>query len=181
MGKTTLAAMAPNPVFIGCDDGGSETLNPKTKQPVLHVPDVESFGDVRAVLQSNVFNDHETAILDTVTMLQHWALPYMFRTIPHDKAGTVVTSIEGYGYGKGYRHLFDLMHTVLADCDRLVRQGKNVILIAQEATIPETNTSGENYFKAGPDLQHGDKASIRKDYVAWVDHVFRITWEHAKV
>ena len=179
-GKTTLASMAPDPVFIGVDDGGRKIHNPKTGQPVLHVPGVETFGDVRAVLQSNVFSDHATVVIDTATMLQHWALPYMFATIPHEK-GSTVKSIEGYGFGKGYRHLFDLMHTILVDCDRLVRVGKNIIIICQEAATAETNTSGENYLKSGPNLHHSDKASVRKDYIEWADHVLRIGWEGAKV
>ncbi|MEN6335876.1 MAG: AAA family ATPase, partial [Phycisphaerales bacterium] len=180
MGKTTLASMAPDPVFIGVDDGGRMIRNPKTGQPILHVPGIETFSDVRAALQSNVFDDHATAVIDTVTMLQHWGLPFMFATIPHEK-GNRVTSIESYGYGKGYRHLFDLMHDVLADCDRLVRTGKNIILIAQEAAVAETNTSGENYLKSGPSLHHSDKSSVRKDYIEWADHVFRIGWEGAAV
>lgn len=180
MGKTTLATMAPDPVFVGVDDGGRKITNPKTGQPVLHVPGVETFADVRAALQSSVFDDHETLVIDTVTMLQHWALPHMFATIPHEKGGRVI-HIEGYGYGKGYRHLFDLMHTIPVDCERLVRQSKNIILICQEAAISETNTAGENYMKSGPSLHHSDKVSVRKDYIEWADHVFRITWEGATV
>ena len=179
-GKTTLASMAPDPVFIGVDDGGRKIANPKTGERILHVPGVDGFGDVRSALQSSVFDDHQTVVVDTVTMLQHWALPYMFATIPHEK-GNRVSSVEGYGYGKGYRHLFDLMHGILADCDRLVRQGKNIVLIAQEAAVAETNTAGENYLKSGPNLHHSDKASIRKDYIEWADHVFRIGWEGATV
>ena len=95
--------------------------------------------------------------------------------------GHRVTSIEGYGYGKGYRHLFDVMHLILADCDRLVRAGRNIILICQEAAVAETNTAGDNYLKSGPNLYHSDKVSIRKDYIEWADHVFRIGWEGAAV
>jgi hypothetical protein len=135
---------------------------------------------VRAVLQSSVFNEHKSVVIDTGTHLQHWASPHMFATIKTEK-GATATSIEGYGYGKGYRHLFDTMHLILSDCDRLVRQGKNIIILCQEAATSETNTSGENYLKAGPDLHHSDKCSVRKDYLAWVDHVFRITWENAAV
>lgn len=185
MGKTTLASTAPDPVFIGVDDGGRKILNPKTGQPVQTVRDAEgrlpeTFADVRAVLQSGVFDAHTTAVIDTATMLQHWAQTHMFAAIPHEK-GTRVSSIEGYGYGKGYRHLFDLMHSILADCDRLVRQGKNIIIICQEAAVAETNTAGENYLKSGPNLHHSDKASVRKDYIEWADHVFRIGWEGAAV
>lgn len=180
MGKTTLASMAPDPVFIGCDDGGRKIVNPKTGEPVLHIPGIDTFGDVRDALRSDVFDDHQTIVIDTGTELQHWALPYMFATIRHE-GGSTVSSIEGYGYGKGYRHWFDLMHSVLADIDRLVRKGKNVIILCQEATMQETNVAGENYAKAGPDLFHTDKNSIRNDWISWTDHVFRITWENAVV
>jgi len=180
MGKTTLAAMAPDPVFIGVDDGGGLIPNPKTGEPVLHVPGIETFADVRAALQSNVFDDHASIVLDTVTMLQYWVLPYMFQTIKHDKTGTP-TSIEDYGYGKGYRHLFDTMHLILTDCERLLHKGKNIILIAQGAKLVEKNEAGEDYMKDGPNLHHSDKISVRRDYVEWCDHIVRVTWEGASV
>jgi len=180
MGKTTLSAMAPDPVLIGCDDGGRRIRNPLTGEPVLHVPGIETFGDVRGALRSDILFDHRTVVIDTATMLQHWALPYMFATIKAGKDNnTTVKSIEGYGYGKGYRHLYDTMHGILADLDRLVRRGINVILVCQSAPMQETNAGGENYFKDGPDLFHTDKNSVRNDYIAWADHVLRITWHNA--
>jgi hypothetical protein len=180
MGKTTLASTAPKPVFIGCDDGGRKTRNPKTGEPVMHVAGVESFADVRAALQSDVFDDYKTIVIDTGTELQHWAMVYMFAVIPHEK-GQRVSSIEGYGFGKGYRHLFDTMHLIQSDLDRLVRLGKNIIILCQSAAMNETNTGGENYLKDGPDLQHSDKCSIRNNFIAWADHVFRLNWENASV
>lgn len=180
MGKTTLASTAPDPVFIGCDDGGRKIRNPHTGEPVLHVPGVGTFADVKAVLRSDLFDAHKTVVIDTATELQHWGLPYMFATLKHDK-GHSVKNIEGYGFGKGFRHLYDTMHGIPVDLDRLVRDGKNVILICQSAPMSETNASGENYFKDGPDLFHTDKNSVRNDYIAWADHVFRITWQNAVV
>jgi hypothetical protein len=180
LGKTTLAAMAPNPVFLGTDDGGGLTCNPQTGEPVQYVPEVTGFGDVKAVLQSDLFDPYDSIVLDTGTNVQHWALPYMFTTIKHEK-GHTVDSIEKYGYGKGYRHFFDLMHGLLVDFDRLIRRGKNVIILCQSAPVSITNTSGENYLKDGPDLYHSDKCSVRNDWIAWADYVFRITWENAVV
>lgn len=180
MGKTTLAAQLPNNAFIGCDDGGRLIYNPLTGQPVLHVPEIETFADVRAVLQSNVFDACDHITIDTVTVLQEWGLPYTFATIKHEK-GSTVTNIEGYGYGKGHSHLRDAMHMILADCDRLVRQGKNIILIAQEAGLAEKNATGEDYMKSGPRLANANNGNVRKDYIEWCDHVFRITWEGATI
>ncbi len=179
MGKTTLAAMAPDPVFIGCDDGGRKIVNPKTGAPVLHVPGVESFDDVRAVLQSDVFAPHASIVIDTVTELQEWALRYTYRTVKGPQ-GSVVSNIEDYGYSKGYRYLRDTMHLLLAELDAWVRRGKHVLLLCQSATMKE-RTEGADYLKDGPDLSHNGMGSVRNDYIAWADHIFRINWESASV
>lgn len=177
LGKTTLASMAPNPVFIGTDDGGRLAVNPKTGAPIQHVDGITDFADVKAVLKSDLFDAYSSVVIDTGTNLQQWAIPYLLATIKHER-GHTVTSIEGYGYGRGYRHLFDTMHSVLADLDRLIRRGKNVIVLCQSSPVTITNTSGENYLKDGPDLHHSDKWSVRSDWLAWSDYVFRITWEN---
>ncbi|MCP4541685.1 MAG: AAA family ATPase [Chloroflexi bacterium] len=183
MGKTTLAAMAPSPVFIGCDDGGRKICNPKTGQPVLHVPGIVDFADVRGALNSGVFDDHKTVVIDTATVMQDWAIPHILQTIKHEK-GHTVHRFEDYGYGKGFGHLFETMHAVLADLDRLVRMGKNVLLLCQFRGSVRGNEGGEDYVKAGPALYPGSKKglyNIQAMYCEWVDHIFRIDWENATV
>jgi hypothetical protein len=179
MGKTTLAAMAPDPVFIGVDDGGRKIVNPKTGQPVLHVSGVTEFEDVRTVLQSDVFDGHASIVIDTVTEVQERALRYMYRTIKGPQ-GITAANIEDYGWSKGYRYLRDTMHLLLPELDSWVRKGKNIILLCQSATMKE-RTEGADYLKDGPDLSHNGMGSVRNDYIAWVDHVFRINWESASV
>lgn len=180
MGKTTLASMAPGPVFIGADDGARKLRHPKTGEPVLYVPGVGTFLDLRAVLQSDVFDPYKSVVFDTVTDMQcRWAEPFMLQTVPHEK-GHKVSRIEDYGYGKGYRHLYDVMHFILSDCERLVRKGKNIIFLCQSAVMKETS-GGDDYQKDGPDLQHNSQWSTRGAYLAWVDHIFRINWENATV
>jgi hypothetical protein len=179
MGKTTLAAMAPDPVFIGVDDGGRKIRNPKTGEPVLHVPGIETFDDIRAALQSDVFDDHQTINIDTLTASQEWGLQYTYRTVKGPQ-NTTAKNIEDYGYSKGYRHLQDTMHLLQADLDKWVRRGKNVLLLCQSATMKE-RTEGADYLKDGPDLSHNSMGSVRNDFIAWADHVFRINWESATV
>lgn len=179
MGKTTLAAMAPNPVFIGIDDGGRKIINPKTGKNLQHVPGIADFEDIRAVLQSDVFDSYASIVIDTVTEVQERALRYMYRTVKGPQ-GVTVTNIEDYGYSKGYRHLRDTMHLLLPELDPWVRKGKNIILLCQSATMKE-RTEGADYLKDGPDLSHNGMGSVRNDYIAWVDHVFRINWESAAV
>jgi hypothetical protein len=183
MGKTTLASMAPSPVFIGLDDGGRRIRNPKTGEPVDVVQDVETYADVRAVLQSDILLNHQTVVIDTVTVLQDLTIPHMLQYIPHEK-GHYVKRLEDYGFGKGYTHMYELMMAVLADLDRLVRRGKNILLLCQFRGAVRGNPSGEDYVKAGPALYPGSKkdvANIQAKYCEWADHIFRIDWENATV
>jgi len=175
IGKTTLASMAPNPVIIGLDDGGRKIRNPKTGKPLKRVPEVETFEDVRAVLQSNVLNDFETIIIDTITELQSLALQGTFNRVSGPK-GSTAQNIEDYGYGKGYRHWYDTTRLILSDCDRHVRAGRNILMLAQRATRKKANPGGEDYLMDTPDLYNSKDISILDAYIAWADHVLRMDY-----
>lgn len=174
MGKTTLAAMAPEPVFIGLDDGGRKIKHPITGESLQHIPGIETFSDVRDVLhQVDLFDDYETIIIDTGTQLQHLGLLHTFTTVKGPK-NTTCTNIEQYGYHKGYRHLYDTMHHILGDLDPLVKRGKNIIIVCQMLPIKISNPGGEDFLCNTPELQADPKNSIAADYISWVDHIFMI-------
>jgi hypothetical protein len=174
MGKTTLASLAPNPVFLGLDDGGRKLRHPKTGELLTRIPGIETFLDVHNVLsQPSVFESFETVVIDTGTILEEWAIPYMLENIPNDK-GVTMKNIIQYGYNKGYRHLYDTMKIILQDCDALVRRGKNIIMIFQEAANRVPNPGGDDFLRAGPRLTSNKEANIEALYCEWMDHVFRI-------
>ena len=176
VGKTTLAAMLPGAIFIGLDDGGRKIRNPKTGEPVIRVEDVDTFMDVRDVLhQTDLFPKGSAIIIDTTTVLENLAEPWIFENIKHEKGGTV-TSLEGYGYGKGYTHLFETMRLIIQDLDALVRRGVNVCLICQNMAIKRANPGGLDFLEDGPKLSHpySEKTSIRLHVCEWADHVLRI-------
>lgn len=177
MGKTTLAAMAPTPVFIGLDDGGRKIKHPVTGKDLKCVPNVETFQDVRDALhQPDLFDNSGTIVIDTGTQLQHLGLLHTFATIKGPK-NTTCANIEQYGYHKGYRYLYDTMHHILGDLDPLVRKGKNIIIICQMLPIRISNPGGEDFLCNTPELQTDPKANIAADYMSWADHVFMI--DHA--
>lgn len=180
IGKTTLAAMAPDPVWIGLDDGGRKIRHPVTGKRLRRVPGIETFEDVRAALQSDAFDGHASIVLDTVTELQALGQSATFRRVPTEK-GNTPQNIEDYGFHKGYRFWYDTMRLVLGDLDRHVRAGRNVILLCQNGTIRRANPGGEDFLVDAPDLYHEKNTSILDTYVAWADHVLRIDNSHVVV
>jgi hypothetical protein len=180
MGKTTLSAMAPTPVFIGLDDGGRKIKHPVTGEVLKCIPDIESYQDARDALhQVDLFNGYETIVIDTGTKLQHLGLLHMLATIRGPKECPKCTNIEQYGWHKGYRHLYDTMHHILGDLDPLVRRGKNIIIICQTIQTKISNPGGEDFLRDTPDLQTDAKNNIAADYMSWVDHTFMI--DHVNV
>lgn len=186
MGKTTLASMAPDPVFIGLDDGGRKIRNPKTGELLRRIEDEkgnspQTFEDVRNALDYCV-DSHtcQSVVIDTVTLLQSpYAEDYTFRTVKirNDKSGATrqAEHVEDYGYGKGYKHLWDTMRLPLLQCDRLAKANKNIIVIAQLMCHKLTNDFGDEYLKEGPQLYHSERNwSILKTWCEWADHIFRI-------
>ncbi len=175
LGKTSLARLAPRPVFIGCDDGGNKILNIDGSH-LKRIPDVETFADVRSALQQHdLYTDYDTAVIDTATILEDWAEDHVVKTIPTEK-GATVKNLLGYGYNKGYKHLYNIMKLILQDCDALTRSGKNVIIICQGINNSVPNPGGEDFLRHGPRL-HIDKTwSIEALYCEWADHILRVAY-----
>ncbi len=179
MGKTSLAQLAPNPVFIGTDEGGADFIHPETGVPIKRIPGVENFEDVRAVIQQpGLFDAYDTVVIDTITIIQDWAVNYVVKTIPTEKGG-IVNNILGYGYNKGWNHLYDVMKLLLVDLERLIHQGKNVIIIAQAAVHNVPNPGGEDFIRAGLRLHVDKNANTESLYCEWSDHLLRIAYSEA--
>jgi energy-coupling factor transporter ATP-binding protein EcfA2 len=183
MGKTTLASMAPNPVFIGLDDGGRKLHHPKTGELLRHIPDVNTFEDVRGALTACLDLACSTVVIDTGTLLESLAEVHVLKTVPSSQ-NTPIKNLEGYGYGKGYKHLYDTMRLPLLDCDKLIEAGKNVIVICQSVNNKIANPAGEDYLCNEPRLYHSRQYSVLLMWCEWADHILRIdyqgTWVNKK-
>lgn len=178
MGKSTLAALAPRPVFLSLDEGIEELKHPLTGERLMRIEQkIETFQDVRDVLGNvSLFEKNDTVVIDTVTILQDLAEVYVVQNIKTDK-GATVKNIVHYGYNKGYKHLYNTMKLILQDCDALIHQGKNIILIAQAAIHNIANPSGADFLRDGPRL-HKDKSwDIEALYCEWASHILRIDYQ----
>lgn len=176
VGKSSLALLAPTPVFIPLDRGAYELVHPGTGSSPEMIEGVETFVDVRSVLcQRDIYANNESVVVDTITIMQDLAEAYVVETVKTDK-GASVKNLLGYGYNKGYKHLYNVMKLILQDADSLVESGKNVILIAQSINNNVSNPGGEDFLRHGPRL-HIDKSwDIQALYTEWADHIVRIAY-----
>lgn len=172
IGKTTLASTAPNPVFIGVDDGGRKITNPLTGDPIQVVSGVETFQDVRdALAQKNLFPKDCTIVIDTLSKMEELIQNHVIATTTVN--GQRVTSFRKFGWD-GDRYTLDQIRLLLADLDQHTRVGRNAILLCQQGQIKVANAEGSDYLEDGPFLQHRSDCSAREEVKQWADHVLRI-------
>lgn len=181
IGKSTLACLAPGPVaFIDADESLAilKSQLVEADVPLPSLVNAHDWESMRAELKSDGWDKIKTIVGDTATMMEQWATSFTLKTVPHEK-GHKVQRIEDYGFGKGYQHIYDTFLGLLADFDRHVRAGRNVILIAHECTSTVPNPRGEDYLRYEPRLQNpsSGKASIRHRLKEWADHVLFLGYD----
>lgn len=171
-GKSTLASLIPGRNLFIDVEVGTRDLD------VKRIDTVKTLPDVRAILQSSIVDEYDTIIIDSATKLEELAIAYTLANVPNDK-GQRVTSVEGYGFGKGYQHVFESFLLLIADLDRLLEKGKNVVLICHECTNDVPNPAGEDFLRFEPHLQSpkSGKSSIRNRVVQWADHVLFLGYD----
>jgi hypothetical protein len=171
IGKSTLARLSANPVFLDIENG-TRFLD------VSRISGIDDFGSLRACLQSNALDQFKTIVIDSVTMAEQMAVAHTLKTVKHEK-GHSVNSVEGYGFGKGYQHVYDTFLLLLQDCDRHIRADRNVILIAHDCVADVPNPVGEDYIRYEPHLQSpkSGKGSIRNRVIQWADYVLFVGYD----
>ena len=171
IGKTSLATLAPSPVFVNLDRDLS-------KKGVNQVEGIESWQDLRAALQeSSLWSGYQTVVIDTVTEAQRLAEAETLATVKHEK-GHLVKSIEGYGFGKGYQHVLETFRLLLSDLDRHKAAGRHVVLVCHSTTAYAPNPSGEDFLRYEPDLYQPPKTGRIRDAVKnWCDHMVFIDYD----
>lgn len=181
IGKTTLAASAPGSVaFIDLDESLPRLAGNLDMEKVSIVSGVDTWAELRLALQSDGWDDIKTIVIDTGTRAEEMAIAHTLGTVKTEK-GTTPKSVEEYGYGKGYQHVYETFLTLLPDLDRHCRAGRNVMLICHDCTATVPNPAGEDWLRYEPRLQSpsSGKASIRLRVREWADHVLFMGYDVA--
>ena len=143
IGKTTVGACSPSPVFIKTEDGLGNL-------DVTSFPLATSFDDVMGALQSLYTEQHEfkTLVVDSLD----WLEPLIWAKVcaTHNQP-----SIESFGYGKGYVESLAIWRTFFEGITALRDHKKmDIILIAhsqvtriEDPTMPAYDSMGLKLHK----------------------------------
>ena len=140
MGKTTLAATFPNPIFIRAEDG-LQAL-PFEMRPDAF-PVISSEADLWAQLGSLIKEEHDykTVVIDSITALERLFIQSVIDSDP--KKPKTINAACG-GYGAGFMAVGGLHQRVRKACGMLVDKGINVVFIAHADTetveLPDTDS-----------------------------------------
>ena len=158
VGKSTFAALAPNPVFVQTEDGLSEIDCSK-------FPLAKSFDDVVLQLQAvrDEQHDYGTVVIDSLDWLER----LVWGRLCADYGVKSIEKADG-GYGKGYVHALTYWRQIVSLLNDIrARKGMAVILIAHAAVERFEDPEHAAYDRYTPRL-HKKACSL---VCEWVDAV----------
>lgn len=175
VGKSTFASDAPNPIFLGAEDGTSEL-------DVTRLPQPTSWEEVLEGITGEVMterHDYKTLVLDTLD----WMEPICWERVcrgKKSKDGKRIETIEDFGFGKGYIAALDQWRVMLAALERLHRtRNLHIILLAHSQIKTFKNPAGDDYDRYCLKLHEKAAGLIREwcDAVLFAQHE---TYTHEK-
>ena len=118
IGKSTLASQFPSPVFLDTE-GGSHHLD------IPRLPAPKTWEDVTGAISALASETHEfgTLVIDTADWLEKLLVEHICQRANK-------TSVEDFGYGKGYIILAEEFTKFLASLNPLLARGMHILLLA---------------------------------------------------
>jgi hypothetical protein len=152
IGKSTFAANAPAPIFLGSEDGTSEL-------DVARFPMPDSWGACMEALDelASAEHDYRTIVIDTAD----WIEPLIHDHVCQEGSNN---SIEDFGYGKGYVLALEEWRKLLGKLDALrMQRGMHVVILAHSQVKAFRNPVGDDYDRYELKL-HGKAAALIKEW-----------------
>lgn len=172
IGKTTLAAAAPRPLFFDLDKSlGVLGFDTPCAEPA-------TWREIRNMLGLSGWEQYQTLVFDSASVLEELAVAHTLETVLTDK-NQRATSIESYGYGKGFQYVYDTFSLLLSDLDKHADAGRNIVFLMHDCTTTVPNPTGEDYLRFEPRLQNpsSGKNSIRLRLREWLDHLLFVGYD----
>jgi hypothetical protein len=151
IGKSTFAANAPAPIFLGSEDGTSELDVARFPMPENWPACIEALDELAGE------HDYRTAVIDTADWIEPLIHDHVCEQGQKD-------SIEDFGYGKGYALALEEWRTLFAKLDALrMQRGMHVIILAHSQVKTFRNPVGDDYDRYELKL-HGKAAALVKEW-----------------
>jgi hypothetical protein len=120
VGKSTFAAQFPKPLFLDIEQGTSHLDVDRC--------DINSWKQLTEALAEAKATDYQTIVIDSADWAERLCVEDLLAT-------SKKTSIEDFGFGKGWVMVAERMSRMLASVDALIDAGKNVVLIAHSRIV----------------------------------------------
>lgn len=159
MGKTSLAATFPKPVFIRAEDG-MQAIPADSRPDAL--PVLSSVDDLWEQLSALIKEDHgyQTVVVDSVTALERMFAHYIIENDP--KKPKSLNQANG-GYGAGFQAVATLHQRVRKAAGLLVEKGVHVVFIAHADTEVVELPDQDPYTRYGLRLHRKSTAPYLDD------------------
>lgn len=177
VGKSSFAALAPNPVFISPLENRLSYLNvhglplaTRYMGEPSNPDDISGFIN-QLKLIANSEHDFKTLVIDSVSGLGELIKDHVLRTVLKD--GGYAKSLEDYGWGSGYSYAIAKWQEVLKWLDYIsASRNMNIMLCAHAVVKTYKPPVGEEYNIYSIDAFDQKNNSAVKALMAWADFVF---------
>lgn len=167
VGKSSLGASAPSPIFIQTEDGlgGLE---------VDAFPLAKTADDLFSAVRSLASDEHgyKTVVVDSID----WAERLLHQAVAKAEGKS---SVEKIPYGKGLVMAAEAMRSLLADLDRLRDRGMTIVVLGHERVSRYEDPRTESYDRATLNLNKHAAALVAEwcDILAYAHIPVRIRKE----
>ena len=166
VGKTTLAAQFPNPLFIDCEGGTDNFDVARFQRPTswqMLLQEVEQIKQDPSICS--------TLVIDTIDWAEAEAIRYVCDS--HQ-----VKNIEDFGWSKGYTYLNEEMGKLLNLLTEVRDAGINVVLTAhmniRTISLPDDSGAYDRYELKLKTAKNGNNSQLVKE---WADMVLFLNYK----
>ena len=120
VGKSTFAAKFPRPLFLDIEQGTSHLDVDRCE--------INTWKQLTDALAEAKATDYKTIVVDSADWAERLCVEDLLAT-------SKKTSIEDFGFGKGWVMVAERMSRMLSSIDQLIDAGKNVVMIAHSKIV----------------------------------------------
>lgn len=163
VGKSSLAAKFPKPLFLNIEDGVGDLEVDSTSV-------IKSVGEFLGCLVASWDTDYETIVVDTVD----WLEKLIFNEVAKE-AGK--KTIDDIGFGKGYQAVDLKWKALFEGFSGLWNQGRHIVFTCHESIEKFTNPEGDSYNYWKPALHLKGSGCVTE----WCDEVFFLRYRTSTI